>query len=689
MRDLPHPKSGRTIAIGVGHGLRLQGPSGREVVALDRATYAAWERFLTGEPLAPSLVEAPLLDSWTRSRAAGVNPVGRAAPLVAQGDDMGSLRRRHRELLAASARLFANTGDLLADSNSIMLLTSPEGVVLDAAGDAGTLETARDIHLMTGGNWCEAAVGTNGIGTAIATRCPTHIHGSEHFCEGIKGWTCAAAPIFEPGTQEILGVLDISGPPQTYQRNNLLLAVSLARQIEMVLSQSALRERLHLLEQCMNRLSLADAAGMVAIDRQGRLIHSAGRVPLPVGIGERLPGFAPGADIEEWARHLPEGVRPEWLHPVMADGRSIGAVVLVPGRGTARSSPVARLAEQSSEADPRRSCFDNILGRSPAMQEATGLGRKLATKRVPVLVEGETGVGKELFARALHGGEHLGGPFITYNCGAASKELIAADLFGHVRGAFTGATNDGRPGRFELANGGTLCLDEIGEMPLDLQPVLLRALEEGIVYRLGDTQPRRVDVRLIAMTNRNLREEVAAGRFRRDLYYRIGVTRLRIPPLREREGDIPLLANHFCDHLAERHGVTRRELGPDVLEALESYVWPGNVRELRNVVESLLLMSSERSVALDELPEEILAAIPHRPRPVAVEVAPESASLEAAERCAIQKAVINFQGNLAQAARLLGISRSTLYRKVERYRLEDFVRAAGGSLEGEQVGPPD
>ncbi|ANQ84393.1 sigma-54-dependent Fis family transcriptional regulator [Azoarcus olearius] len=681
MRELSYRKSGVRFSAELRPNPAAQ-CSGRELVSIDRATYAAWERFVTGEALPPSTIESPVLDSWRRSRDAGVNPVGRAAPVAARGDDMELLRRRHRELMAAASNLFAHTGDLLAGSHSIMLLTSPEGVVLDAAGDAATLDAARDIHLMTGGNWCEAVVGTNGIGTAIATRCPAQIHGAEHFCEGIQGWTCAAAPIFEPGTQDILGVLDISGPPQTFQRNNLLLAVSVARQIEMALSHSALGERLRLLEHCMNRLSLADAAGMVAIDRQGRLIHSAGRVPLPVGVGERLPGFRPHADLEEWAAHLPEGLRPEWLHPVVAGGRTVGAVVLVPGRGV-RNSPVARLAEQSSEADPRRSCFDNILGRSPAMREATDLGRRLATKRVPVLVEGETGVGKELFARALHGGEHLGGPFITYNCGAASKELIAADLFGHVRGAFTGATNDGRPGRFELANGGTLCLDEIGEMPLDLQPVLLRALEEGIVYRLGDTQPRRVDVRLIAMTNRNLREEVAAGRFRRDLYYRIGVTRLRIPPLRERDGDIPLLASHFCTQLAERHGVPRREFGPEVLDALQAYCWPGNVRELRNVVESLLLMDSTPQVRVDELPEEILASVPQAARPAAEGAEPECPSLEAAERRAIQKAVINFQGNLAQAARLLGISRSTLYRKVERYALEDFVRAAGGNLEGE------
>ncbi|MBL8438007.1 MAG: sigma-54-dependent Fis family transcriptional regulator [Zoogloeaceae bacterium] len=649
----------------------------------DRDVNAAWEKFVTGERIGSGQVGSPVLDSWSRSLAAGVRPEGVLAPLVARGDALGRLRHHHRELMMAWSSVFTATTQLLAGSGSIMLLTSPDGVVLDATGDHATLDAAQDIHLMIGGNWCEGAVGTNGIGTALATRCPAQIHGAEHFCEGIKGWTCAAAPIFEPGTNELLGVLDISGPPQTYQRHNLLMAVSVARHLEMILSQGSLRERLRLMEQCMSRLSLSDASGLVAIDRRGRLIHSAGRVPIGVGVGERVPGLQPNADVEEWARHLPTSLRPEWLHPVTTEGRQIGALLVVPGRGV-RSVTPHRLAEQSSEADPERSCFDNILGKSPAMLEATSLGRKLASKRVPVLVEGETGVGKELFARALHGGESQGGPFITYNCGAASKELIASDLFGHIRGAFTGATNDGRPGRFELAHGGTLCLDEIGELPLELQPVLLRALEEGVIYRLGDTQPRRVDVRLIAMTNRNLREEVVAGRFRRDLYYRIGVTRLRIPPLRDRDGDLDLLVAFFLEHLSARHGVAPRRLGPEVMEALGAYCWPGNVRELRNVIESLLLMSSEPEVALEELPEEILAAAPRKPRVEPAGTGAENSSLEAAERCAIQKAVINFQGNLAQAARLLGISRSTLYRKIERYRLEEFVRAAGGSLDTER-----
>jgi transcriptional regulator with PAS, ATPase and Fis domain len=271
-----------------------------------------------------------------------------------------------------------------------------------------------------------------------------------------------------------------------------------------------------------------------------------------------------------------------------------------------------------------------------------------------------TGVGKELFARAIHGEEGGGGPFVAYNCGAASKELIASELFGHVRGAFTGATTEGRAGRFDLPHGGTLCLDEIGEMPLELQPVLLRVLEEGIIYRLGDTQPRRVDVRLLAMTNRNLREGVEAGHFRRDLYYRISVTRIRIPPLRERDIDIDLLVGHFNRKLALRHGVPERQLSAEIMAVLRAYSWPGNVREMRNVIENMLLTSSEPAVSLDDLPAELLDEI--ATSGVIPSLRDEGASLEETERLAI--------------ARALGVSRSTLYRKIELYQLEGIVKPA-------------
>ncbi|WP_233801486.1 sigma-54-dependent Fis family transcriptional regulator [Paraburkholderia sp. HP33-1] len=634
----------------------------------DRGTMRAWERFLAGE----SSTSAPqaLVDSWKRSLQSGVSPTAVSAPIAVHGDEVAALLWRHRDLLAAADRLFTVTADLFADSHSILLLTNQDGVILKAAGDLRTRAAGEKIHLTIGGDWGEGRAGTNGIGTALATHEPTYIHASEHFCEGIKSWSCAAAPICEPGTGAVIGVLDISGPPSTYQINNLTLAVTAARQIEMVLAEQAARERLRLLACCLQRVSSSsDATGMVAIDRSGRLVHTTGRVTLPVGIGERFPGMSETSPVEDWVQHLPAGLHADWFNPVVVDGNTIGAMLVVP----ARSRPVTvPLAERNGEADPQRNRFAQIQGQSAAMLAAIHRGRQLASRRVPVLIEGETGVGKELFARAIHGEEGGGGPFVAYNCGAASKELIASELFGHVRGAFTGATTEGRAGRFELAHGGTLCLDEIGEMPLELQPVLLRVLEEGVIYRLGDTQPRRVDVRLLAMTNRNLRKEVESGRFRRDLYYRISVTRLRIPPLRERDIDIDLLVEHFNRKLALRHGVPERQLSAEVMAVLRAYSWPGNVREMRNVIENMLLTSSEPAVSLDDLPAELLDEV--STSEVIPSAPDEGASLEAAERLAIARAVHNTHGNLAQAARALGVSRSTLYRKIEFYQMEGLVK---------------
>ena len=646
-------------------------------VAAQRGTMLAWERFVTGQSLVTTPVDRAVLVSWQRSRQSGVSPAGRMAPMAAHGDSLERLRLRHQGLIQASKGLFDATASALASSRSIIILTNLDGIVLDAAGNMQTLETGREVNLMQGGHWSESMAGTNGIGMALTTGLPSLVHAAEHFCEGIKRWTCAAAPIRRPGTGQILGVIDISGPPSTYQLNNLALAISAARQIETVLAVQAMREQLLLFQVCLQRQAATAAVGILAIDCGGCILHLSGVLPNPLlQVGQRLTAFDPSRGVAEWTQNLPEGLRPEWFEPVRSQGVVIGALVVVPPQAR-----TARLTEAAtaSEADPQRSGFADLLGHSPAMTTAIERARHLAGKRVPVLIQGETGVGKELFARAIHGDDRLSGPFVAFNCGAATKELMAGELFGHVRGAFTGATTEGRAGRFELAHGGTLCLDEIGELPLELQPVLLRALEEGVIYRLGDSKPRRVDVRLLAMTNRDLLHDIEAGRFRRDLYHRICVTRVRIPPLRERVTDIDLLVERFNQRLAERHGVAQRYFGAEVMAALRAYSWPGNVRELRNVVESLLLLSDDKTVLRAELPDEILAEVgaadPADDARQASLPLSAATSLEAAERQTIGRALVEFHGNLAKAARSLGISRSTLYRKVEHHHLKDSSRS--------------
>jgi transcriptional regulator with PAS, ATPase and Fis domain len=310
--------------------------------------------------------------------------------------------------------------------------------------------------------------------------------------------------------------------------------------------------------------------------------------------------------------------------------------------------------------------FSGLVGRCPRFAETMQRARALARVDSPVLLQGETGVGKELFAHAIHdGGRCRGGPFIALNCGGLPRELLASELFGYADGAFTGARRSGCVGKIEAAHGGTLFLDEISEMPLDLQPFLLRALEGGEIYPLGSTKPRVVQFRLVAACNRDVRSEVGAGRFRADLFYRIAVTSLRVPALRERYEDLPLLVDHFARQVAGRYNAVAKVFAPDVLLVFARYGWPGNLRELRNVVEAMVVAAEGAVVGQEAFPTDFPPSIEDAPKPPRASVR----VLGDLERQAISSALQLCGGNLTRAAKDLGISRSTLYLKVKRYGL--------------------
>jgi two-component system response regulator HydG len=329
--------------------------------------------------------------------------------------------------------------------------------------------------------------------------------------------------------------------------------------------------------------------------------------------------------------------------------------------------------------------FAAILGGSPAMARSVDLLRRAAAGDVTLLLEGESGTGKEVAARAVHAeGERRTGPFVAVNCGAIPAGLIESELFGHEKGAFTGAAG-ARGGRFEEADRGTIFLDEIGELRIDLQVRLLRVLQERKVQRVGGGAPRPVDVRVVAATNRDLAAAIASGGFREDLYYRLAVFPVRLPPLREREGDVRLLAGAFLARFARRHGRPATSFSREARRALEAYAWPGNVRELENVVERAVLMEDGPEVSLSSLPDAVVeapSAAAGAPgsgpaaRPTPADIRP----LEDEERRLVLRALEATGGNVQEAARLLGISRATIYRKLERYGLvADVARAAEGA----------
>lgn len=363
-------------------------------------------------------------------------------------------------------------------------------------------------------------------------------------------------------------------------------------------------------------------------------------------------------------------VSPERLHVSMRNALKVNAL----------TGEISRLQKKQSG----RLTFGDLIARSPAMDQVKRLGKRAAQSNIPILIEGESGVGKELIASAIQGeSERAGKPFVTVNCGAIPENLVESILFGHEKGAFTGAT-DKHAGKFQEASGGTLFLDEIGELPLDMQVKLLRALQQGEVDPVGSKKPVKVDIRLISATNRDLLQMVKEGRFREDLYYRLNVFPIHVPPLRERKEDIPILTGHFCELMQRRLGLGPVRISADALEGLSRYSWPGNVRELQNVISRATLKASAELARGEPTvihPIHLGGDFWSEASPLWQSPAqsnglhPRELSLREAvrqfQREAIRRALAKYHGNWAAAARELGVNRSNLHNLATRLGLRE------------------
>jgi transcriptional regulator of acetoin/glycerol metabolism len=642
----------------------------------ERLVHKAWEAVIRGGARTSASLRDVVSHSWQRCLKAQVDPHLGMGPSPVSPEDLALQRESRRDMLHASAPVMACARDYLAEAGSIMILTDASGMILASEGDPAARDKASQIHLMPGVRWSESLCGTNAIGTALETGEAVQIHSAEHFCAGIKDWTCAAAVVRHPTDGDILGALDVSGLSGTFNRQLLALAVSTGKRIEKSLAIVEMERRYRLLDASIEWWRLVGEDGAVLFDRRGTPIKAndtAARAIASLGGNNSwLRNMARLSALAHWTLQpddlasLPPWMRPEWLQPVVVRGEHLGTMLVVPLGLHTRSGvsmPAARrLAAASSDA------FARLVHGDGPMAEVIRRARQLAAARTAVLLQGETGVGKEEFARGLHGNRQ--GSYVALNCGGLARELLASELFGHAEGAFTGARKGGTAGKIEAADGGTLFLDEIGEMPLDMQPMLLRVLEQGEVYRLLENKPRKVEFKLVAATHRDLREEVAAGRFRRDLFYRIAVTTLRIPSLRERPGDVALLASHYLRHFRQQRGEIDEPLSPEVIECLTAYHWPGNIRELRNVIEAAVLLSNGEPLRLDVLPPELLAGVSaRRPTDDAAGVpaadSSRASTLDEAEREAIRRAIVAEQGNLTRAAKRLAIAKSTLYLKMQ------------------------
>ncbi|SNB44735.1 sigma-54 dependent transcriptional regulator [Geobacter sp. DSM 9736] len=325
-----------------------------------------------------------------------------------------------------------------------------------------------------------------------------------------------------------------------------------------------------------------------------------------------------------------------------------------------------RLREELTD----RADFRNIVGISRRMEQVFQVVRKVADSEATVLITGESGTGKELIARAVHSlSSRRKGPFIPINCAAIPRDLLESELFGHVKGAFTGAIRD-KTGKFQMADGGTLFLDEVGELPLELQPKLLRALQERSVEPVGGHGEQKLDVRVVAATNMDMEKAIEEGTFREDLYYRLSVIPLHLPPLRERRDDIPVLVKHF----ATKHGAPQVTFSAEAMNAMQNYRWPGNVRELENSVERILIMRNGDVINISEIPDKIREGRAERGGAKIVNLPEEGYSLEQLEREIVVEALERNGWNQTQAARFLRIPRHTLIYRMEKYNIQSQER---------------
>ena len=437
------------------------------------------------------------------------------------------------------------------------------------------------------------------------------------------------------------------------------LARALQKTYEVVLADNGQRA-LEILENRPVDVLLSDVR-MPAMDGLNLLQRALARTPQPLCI--MLTAYG---NIETAVEAMRRGAYDFMTKPINLD-----QLELVLQRAL-RTRELEMENRQLHEQLDERFGLENIIGTSPAMQEVFDTVRQVAPARTTVLVEGESGTGKELVAHAIHRlSPRAKGPYVAVHCAALSPTLLESELFGHEKGSFTGAT-ERRRGRFELADGGTLFLDEIGEIEPATQVKILRVLEEHAFERVGGQETVESDVRLITAINRDLKKMVSEGKFREDLYYRLYVVAVKLPPLRERDGDLSLLIQHFVAEFAKENGKKLEGITPDAVAALTAYRWPGNVRELRNVIERMVVLSRGDRLTMRDVPATLRAELP----PEVAGLVPRGGalSLEDNERTMVVRALRAHDGNVTKAALDLGISRRTLHRKLNEYGLRDKAK---------------
>ena len=612
-------------------------------------------------PALPLSHDAIIQDSWSRCRAFGLNH--QSAPAFDQLPAEGIaqlLESQHSLVQTTHQEVLPYYENILSNSNCLIMLADNQGQVLTSWGTQRFIEPSLTRGFSAGASWLEHCSGTNAIGTALACEQAVHIEHDEHFLKANRFMTGSAAPIFD-AERKVIAVLDVSSDSYLPPSHTLGMVKMMSQTVENRLILNLFHGQ-HFQLTFNTGLNNLDSqwAGLLIFDESGQVLSANRRADNLLGI--RLSRVSVESLFNVSLLELlnqPEGLP----FALQTRGRNRFQCLLK----RPKQAPIQpRLFSESKSADPKSAVADakpatislkTLHFGDSRVEKAVRQAERLLEKDIPLLIHGETGVGKEVFVKALHqASSRHKQAFIAVNCAAIPAELVESELFGYEKGAFTGANQKGSIGLIRKADKGTLFLDEIGDMPLPTQARLLRVLQERCVQPVGSSDLFAVDIRIISATNRSLREQVQLGRFREDLYYRIGGLTLELPPLRERSDKQALFKRLWEQH---REPTQWAGLSDEVLELFSRHPWPGNLRQVSSVMQVALAMAEEQPVRPEHLPDDFFVDLEMEP----VE-APEPVGVDLNDAQALNRELKAAGGNISHLARRLGVSRNTLYKRL-------------------------
>lgn len=635
----------------------------------------AWKKFINENNI-DSSVNPIIAESWERCKKCDIDYLGGIGKKI-PATEFEHILKENRELLEVARPIMANLHGIVVGTHYALVLTDKNGYIIETIGNNVVRNEANKIRFNLGSLWSEEAVGTNAIGTALEIDQPIQVIGEEHYCITHHPWTCSATTIHDE-KGNIIGCLNMSGDSKQAHTHTLGIVVAAAYTIE---KQIALLRSHELVQTIFESTS----DGIIVVDKNYKIIRVNERVLKILGLNnkniykldareifkdinfdfdmdfynKRKDAYFTDCNAYVEGRRIACSAN---IVPMITNNEVIGFSIVF------KETKYLHKAVNKVTGNVATYTFENIIFQSEKMKQIISSAKKIAKTNCCILIEGESGTGKELFAHAIHNhSSRSNGPFVAINCASLPRDLIESELFGYEKGSFTGALKEGKPGKFELADGGTIFLDEIGELPLELQAKLLRVLDNLSVRRIGANYEKKLDIRIIAATNRNLLKEAQNKNFREDLYYRLNVFKLEIPPLRNRREDIELCANYFLENLNNQSQRNARKLSYECISHLRNYRWIGNVRELQNIIERAYYLCDDNLITRDHLPDSIFN---HSNNYNCNDIDTSIIPVENIEKRNIINMLLKCQKNVVKAGKNLNMSKSTIYRKLKKYNID-------------------